>query len=66
MRPQRIAARRQGELLCVLAMQELEWLDIEDVDFDDADVNELQDVHQVAGTPVIEDRDPVWTDDIDS
>ena len=33
-RPQRVAARRQQELLCVMAFQELEWHEIDDVEFE--------------------------------
>ena len=31
-RPMRIAARRQRELLCVMALQEMEWVSMDDVE----------------------------------
>ena len=33
-RPKRVAARRQQELLCVMASQEVEWHAIDDVEFE--------------------------------
>jgi len=36
-RPLRIAARRQRELLCVMAFQEMEWALMDDVDAEDFD-----------------------------
>ena len=32
LRPQRVAARRQKELLCGFQFQELEWMELHDVD----------------------------------
>eukprot|EP00795_Rhopilema_esculentum_P016054 gene16054-7400_t len=41
-RPQRVAARRQNELLCAMAFQGLERHEIDDVDFDDeSDIQRL-------------------------
>ena len=57
-RPQWIAAKRQGELLCAFAYQELEWMDMDDVDTEGFDIpNELT---IQPGTPVISDVAPVW------
>ena len=55
--PTRIAARRQQELLCVIAMQELEWHTNED------DSRNAADVHEEAGTPVLEDLSSIWVED---
>ena len=53
-RPIRVAARRQRELLCVMEMQELEWHDIDDVDVDIGEdaMQNVADVHYGIGTPV--------------
>ena len=62
-RPTRIAARRQHELLCVMAMQEMEWHALEDVDtdgIDDQSFQSVSEVHGEIGTPVLEDAVPVW------
>ena len=60
-RPQRIAAKRQGELLCAFAYQELEWMDMDDVDTEGFDIpNELT---IQPGTPVISDVAPVWDEE---
>ena len=32
LRPQRVVARRQKELLCTFQFQELEWMELDDVD----------------------------------
>lgn len=61
-RPQRVAARRQGELLCAMAFQELEWHAIDDVEWE-ADEDEIPDVALQSGTPVIDNIQPVWTSD---
>ena len=54
-RPTRIAAQRQGELLCALAYQELEWHAFEDVDTTDLEVPD--EVVPVAGTPVFHEQE---------
>ena len=61
-RPQRVAARRQKELLCAMAFQELEWHAIDDVDFDDNQVD-ISEIAPKSGTPVIEDIQPIWSSD---
>ena len=63
-RPQGVAARRQIELLCVMAFQELDWHAIDDVDFDVEEVDSPEVVHE-SGTPISNDTDmgPVWTCD---
>ena len=51
-RPIRVAARRQGEFLCALAYQELEWFAIDDVD---AEGLEIPDEYvSASGTPVFD------------
>ena len=59
-RPQRVATRRQKELLSAMALQEFEWHDVDDVDFDDAEADILEIVHE-SGTPVLDDIELVWT-----
>ena len=60
-RPQRVAARRQKELLCAMAFQELEWHAIDNVDFvfDDNQVD-ISEIAPKSGTPVIEDIQLIW------
>ena len=61
-RPQRVAAHRQKELLCAMAFQELEWHIIEDADFEVDETEIPGDVVQ-SGTPVIDKLEPIWTSD---
>ena len=61
-RPQRVAARLQKELLCAMAFQELEWHAVDDVNFDDAEADILEIIHE-SGTPVLDGIEPVWTND---
>ena len=63
-RPTRIAARRQRELLCVMAMQEMEWHSIDDVDAVGQD-EELVEFVEDIGTPVLEDVNPIWVNEED-
>ena len=54
MRPLRFAARRQRELLCVMAFQEMEWALINVVDAEDFDLSNITDGENESefGTPV--------------
>ena len=54
-RPTRVAACRQSELLCVMEFQEMEWAAMDEVDFDDLDnvANSETDL----GTPIIDADD---------
>ena len=61
-RPQRVAARHQKELLCAMAFQELEWHAIEDVYFE-VDETEIPEDAVQNGTPVIDKLEPIWTSD---
>ena len=61
-RPQRVAARGQKELLCAMAFQALEWHAVDDVNFDDAEADILEIIHE-SGTPVLDGIKPVWTSD---
>ena len=61
-RPQRVAACRQKDLLCAMAFQELEWHAADDVDFDDAEAGILEIAHE-SGTPALDGIEPVWTSD---
>ena len=58
-RPQRVAARRQQELLCVMAFQELEWHEIDDVEFE-GNVEEISELAAKNGTPILTNTDPKW------
>ena len=58
-RPQRVAARHQGELLCAMAFQELEWHAIDDVDFEVDD--EIPEFVLQSWSPLIENNEPIWT-----
>ena len=58
-RPQRIAARRQRELLG--AFQELEWAEMDDVDTEGLVIPHVTSIE--FGTPVIESQEPCWSED---
>merc|ERR1711964_369317 len=54
-RPVRVAARRGGELLCVMRLQELEWIAAEDVDVEGMDLDSVPDAAiPEVGTPIAE------------
>ena len=57
-RPQRVAARHQKELLCAISFQELERHVVNDVDFDDAEADILEIVHE-SGIPALDGIEPV-------
>ena len=61
-RPQRVAARRQREILCVMAYQELEWHAMDDVDFEGLD--DIREIDFDIGTPVLDNVDPIWTNSV--
>ena len=52
--------KRQGELLCAFAIQELEWMDSEDVDADGFETPNSQTIE--LGTPVINEVMLVWVE----
>ena len=57
-RPQRVAARRQNELLCLLEMQEMEWLPIDEVEIEN--VGDISLIRNATSTPVMSmDRESV-------
>ena len=60
-RPQRIETRRQKELLCAMACQELEWHAINDVDFDGVE-NDVPEITHGPRTLILDNVEPVWTD----
>ena len=66
-RPMRIAAKRQQEILCAMAIQELEWHDIDEVDVDSADIQNVPDIAMSSsGTPVFSvPITPVWSENDD-
>ena len=61
-RPQRVAARCQKELLCAMAFQELQQHAVKDFDFDDAEADIIEIVHEI-GTPVLDGIESVSTSD---
>ena len=66
-RPLRVAARRQKELLCVMVFQEMEWASIEKVDAEDFDLSNITDEENENefGTPVFDADEvvPIWSDE---
>ena len=66
MRPLQVAARRQSELLCVMAFQEMEWALINVVDAEDFDLSNITDDENESefGTPVFDTDEvvPIWSD----
>ena len=66
-RPLRVAARRQRELLHVMAFQEMEWASIDKVDAEDFDLSNITDDENENefGTPVFDADEvvPVWSDE---
>ena len=65
-RPLRVAARRQRELLCMMPFQEMEWTLIDEVDGEDFDLSNITDDENERefGTPVFDTDDviPFWSD----
>ena len=66
-RPLRVAARRQRELLCVTVFQEMEWALIHEVDGEDFDFSNVTDDENESefSTPVFDTDEvvPVWSDE---
>ena len=65
LRPQRLAAKRQRELMCLVKYMEnheYEWHDLDDVDTTGLD--EPKEISVEDGTPImsVDDREPVWKD----
>ena len=63
----RVAARRQRELLCVMAFQEMEWASMDEVDAEDFDLSNITDDENENefGTPVFDTDEvvPIWSDE---
>ena len=66
-RPLRVAARRQRELLCVMAFQEIEWASMNEVDAEDFDLSNITDYENENefSTPVFDTDEvvPIWSDE---
>ena len=66
-RPLRVDACRQRELLCVMAFQEMQWASVDEIDVEDFDLSNVADDENenVFGTPVFDtDRIvPIWSDE---
>ena len=66
-RPLRVAARRQMELLCVMAFQKMDWALIDEVDAVDFDLSNITDDENESefGTPVFDTDEviPIWFDE---
>ena len=52
LRPQRVAARRQKELLCAFQFQELEWMELDHVNNEGLDIPPVSSIK--TGTSIIE------------
>ena len=61
LRPQRVAARRQEELLCAFQFQELEWKELDDVDTEGLVIPQLSPIK--SGTPIIENSEAFWSEE---
>ena len=61
LRPQRVAAWRQKELLCALQFQELEWLGLDDVDTEGLVILPVSFIKSV--TPIIGNSEAIWIED---
>ena len=61
LRPQRVAAWRQKELLCALQFQELEWLGLDNVDTEGLVILTVSFIKSV--TPIIENSEAIWIED---
>ena len=57
-RPKRVAARRQQELLCVIATVELEWHAIDDVEFE-GNIEVIDQLFAKSGTPIVTNTDTI-------
>ena len=66
-RPLQVAARRQKELLCVMAFQEIEWVSMDEVDAENFDLSNITDDENENefGTPVFDTDEivPIWSDE---
>ena len=69
-RPLRVAACRQKELLCVMAFQEMEWALIDEVDAEDIDLSNITDDENESefGTPVFDTDEvvPIRSDETEN
>ena len=57
--PQKVAAPRQQDLLCVMIFQELEWYAVDDVEFE-GNVENIDELAAKNGTPILTNTDPIW------
>ena len=67
-RPQRVAARQQRELMCLITRmdnEEFEWLDEDDVDTEGIEISEIAQLTVQPGTPLLppNSREPAWQED---
>ena len=60
LRPQRVAARRQKELLHAFQFQELEWMEPDDVDTEGLVMPPVSSIK--SGTPSIENSEAIWSE----
>ena len=59
LRLQRVAARRQKELLCVFQFQELESMELDDVDTEGLVIPPVSSIK--SSTPIIENSEAIWS-----
>ena len=61
LRPQRVAARRQKELLCAFQFQEFEWMELDDVDTEGLVIPPVSSIK--SGTPITETSEAIWSEE---
>ena len=61
LRPQRVTARRQKELLYTFQFQELEWMKLDDVDTEGLAIPSVLSIK--SGTPIIENSEAIWSEE---
>ena len=61
LRPQRVTARRQKELLYTFQFQELEWMKLDDVDTECLAIPSVLSIK--SGTPIIENSEAIWSEE---
>ena len=61
LRPQRVATRRQKELLCTFQFQEFEWMELDDVDTEGLVIPPVSSIK--SGTPITETSEAIWSEE---
>ena len=61
LRPQRVAARRQKELLCAFQFQEFMWMELDDVNTEGLATPPVSSIK--SGTPITETSEAIWSEE---